>query len=376
MEPNQRTGILPKLKVMTILGTRPEIIRLSRILPLLDTYTDHRVIYTGQNFDVNLSSIFWDQLHLRSPDYELECTTTSLGGFIADMYLKLEPILKSELPDVMVILGDTNSSLSAYLAKRYRIKIIHIEAGNRCFSDDVPEEVNRRVIDHLADLNLVYSEQARRNLLAEGIHPSSIYLVGSPMFEVLDFYAPEIDRSSILSDLHLHPQSYFVASIHREETVDHAERLKSVIEGLRLVSVTYDQPVIFSMHPRTRKRLESTGLMGQLSEFSRIHEPFGLFDYLQLQRQATCVLSDSGTLSEESAIMGFPAVLVRGETERQEALDSGTVSVSGYKDVDIVRNVEVAINYTKFSGTKRIIPDEYRIPDTSWRTLRHIMGTV
>lgn len=383
-------------KIVTFLGTRPEIIRLSRVMPLLDQYTNHIIVHTGQNYDYELNEIFWKELELRKPDYFLDADTSSLGATIGDIFRKSEEVLKKEMPDAVLVLGDTNSCLAAYIAKRMHIPIYHMEAGNRCFDQNVPEETNRKIIDHIADFNLVYTEHARRHLLSEGLPHRRIYLTGSPMREVLDYYLPKINKSDILEKLNLEKNNYFVVSIHREENVDNQENLEQILETLNQIAESYQLPIIISTHPRTRKRIESLHpslithhsslLTLHPSPFTansspithhpllRFHKPFGFIDYVQLQKNAKCVISDSGTISEESAILNFPAITIRNSMERPEAIDTGTIILTGFDYKTIMNSIKVTID--EFVNRKnKDIPDEYKISDTSWRVLKIIIGT-
>ena len=293
------------MKVMTMVGTRPEIIRLSRVMARLDNSVSHVLVHTGQNWDYRLNEIFFEEMGLRQPDHLLKVDTSSLGAMLGDILRKTEEVLGVEKPDAFLVLGDTNSAISAVMAKRMRIPVYHMEAGNRCFDENVPEETNRRLVDHVADFNLVYTEHARRNLLAEGLHPRRILLTGSPMREVLDYYRAQIDASDILSRLGLTQQGYFLVSAHREENVDSKHRLHALLDCLRAVRDRWGLPVLVSTHPRTRLRLEALG-GGVDSSGIQFSEPFGFLDYNHLQMKAFCVLSDSGTISEESSILRFP----------------------------------------------------------------------
>ena len=307
-----------KLKVMTIVGTRPEIIRLSRTMALLDQFTNHIIVHTGQNYDYELNEIFFKELEIRKPDYFLNVDTATLGSAVGDIIKKSEEVLKKENPDALLVLGDTNSCLSAYMAKRMHIPIFHMEAGNRCFDFNVPEEINRRIIDHIADFNLVYTEHARRHLLSEGLPHRRIYLTGSPMNEVLNYYLPKINESKILESLSLKAKRYFVVSTHREENVDNPENLKKIIDVLKALSKEYNYPIIVSTHPRTRKRIEAFSMNKLSAESSKLRadknikflKPFGFLDYVNLQMNAACTISDSGTISEESAILSFPCHII------------------------------------------------------------------
>lgn len=361
------------LKVMTILGTRPEIIRLSRVMALLDKYVQHIIVHTGQNYDYELNEVFFRDLEIRKPDYFLQVDTSSLGTVLGGTLIKIEVVLKKERPDAVLILGDTNSSIAGIMAKRLKIPIYHMEAGNMCFDFNVPEEINRRIIDHIADFNLVYTEHARRFLLSEGLPHRRIHLTGSPMYEVLTYYKEKIDASSILGELELQDRGYFLVSIHREENVDDPINLEEILSLLNRLVEQYDVQVIVSTHPRTRKRLEG---LRRLKMDPRIQflKPFGFFDYVHLEKHALCTISDSGTICEESAMMSFPAVTIREAMERPEALDTGSIVLTGL-DIDTVMD---AIGLVMIEGQERSgmeIPAEYCVSDTSWRVLKLILGT-
>lgn len=367
------TKINSKIKVMTILGTRPEIIRLSRVMAMLDQYTNHCIVHTGQNYDYELNGIFFNDLAVRKPDYFLEVNTSTLGNFLGDTLKKSEEVIDKIKPDAVLILGDTNSSIAGIIAKRKKIPVYHMEAGNRCFDLNVPEEINRKIIDHIADFNLVYTEHARRHLIAEGIPQRRIYLTGSPMYEVLHHYREGIEGSDILKKLELKKGKYFVVSTHREENVDNKENLKIILGTLNGLAQQYGYPVIVSTHPRTRKRLADLDGM-VLSDKVQFLEPFGFFDYVHLQQKAFCTLSDSGTISEESAILNFPAVTIRNAIERPEALDAGTIVLTGLDETTILRSVDLVtadLSKRKYP----MIPAEYQVEDTSMRVVRLIMGT-
>ena len=333
------------MKVMTIVGTRPEIIRLSCVVQRLDASVDHVLVHTGQNYDHQLNQVFFDDLGLRAPDHYLEVDTSSLGRVLGETLIKTEQVLTEERPDAVLVLGDTNSCIAAVMAKRMRIPVYHMEAGNRCFDENVPEETNRRLVDHVADFNLVYTEHARRNLLAEGLHPRRILLTGSPMREVLDRYRSQIEASDILDDLGLEPRGYFLVSAHREENVDQPERLRKLLECLEAVADAWELPVVVSTHPRTRRRLEV--LEGWESRPDiRFLDPFGFHDYNHLQMHARCVLSDSGTISEESSLLGFPAITLRESIERPEALDAGAIIMTGLNADDVLAAVRLVTSET------------------------------
>ncbi len=361
-----------KLKIITVVGTRPEIIRLSRTMALLDKYVDQIIVHTGQNYDYELNEVFWKELQLRRPDHFLEIDTTSLGSAVGDILRKIEKVLRDENPDGLLVLGDTNSCLSAYMAKRLHIPVFHMEAGNRSFDFNVPEETNRRVIDHIADFNLVYTEHARRHLLSEGLPHRRIYLTGSPMREVLSFYKDNIDNSGILNSLQLTKGKYFVVSTHREENVDNAPNLDKILIVLNELAKNYNLPIVVSTHPRTRKRIEQ---LGERSLDNKIMflKPFGFFDYVYLQQNALCTISDSGTISEESSILGFPAISLRQSMERPEAQDTGSIILTGFDPAIIINSVTLVINERKERQTFSI-PNDYQINDTSWRVVKLIMG--
>lgn len=359
-----------QVKVVTILGTRPEIIRLSSIINLLDHCTNHILIHTGQNYDPRLNEIFFQELNLRKPDYYLNAAgdnfAESISLILKEIYKKLIEIK----PDAVLILGDTNSSLSGYVAKRLHIPVYHMEAGNRCFDQNVPEETNRKIIDHISDFNLVYTEHARRNLLSEGYPARRIYLTGSPLNEVIRNFQGEIENSTIHSKLEINKNDYIVVSLHREENVDNPIRLKGLINSISFSSDYFNKRVIFSTHPRTRKRLLN---LSQQNNFL-FSEPFGYFDYLSLQKNAFCVISDSGTISEESAILGFPAITLRKTIERPEAMDSGHIILSDADNKNMVNAIQYR-TYAHNNNLTSILPQEYKITDCSFRVVTLIIGT-
>jgi UDP-N-acetylglucosamine 2-epimerase (non-hydrolysing) len=362
------------LKVMTIVGTRPELIRLSRVIVRLDTTVDHILVHTGQNYDYTLNQVFFEDLGIRKPDYSLEVDTSSLGRVLGETLIRTEEVLSVEKPDALLVLGDTNSGIAAVIAKRMRIPVYHMEAGNRCFDQNVPEETNRRLIDHVADFNLVYTEHARRNLLAEGLHPRRILLTGSPMREVMEAYRERIDDSSVLDRLGLPAGSYFLVSAHREENVDSPARLLQLLECLVAVRNEFGLPTLVSTHPRTRKRLNALASDISLDRLG-FHEPFGFHDYNKLQLNAACVLSDSGTVAEESAILGFPALTLRESIERPEALDAGGLVMTGLHAGDVVEAIRLLRSEPDARRAPREIPAEYQIANTSERAVRFIMST-
>jgi len=356
-------------KVMTFVGTRPEIIRLSRVLARLDETVDHVLVHTGQNYDYELNGIFFQEMDIRSPDHFLEVDTSSLGRVLGETLYRSEEVLAAERPDAVLILGDTNSSIAAFMAKRMRIPVYHMEAGNRCFDENVPEETNRRLVDHVADFNLVYTEHARHNLLAEGLHPRRILLTGSPMNEVLRHHEAQFAASTILHRLGLVPQGYLLVSAHREENVDDPRRLGLLLDCLAATRERWALPILVSTHPRTRKRLEA---LGREVEGVTFHAPLGFVDYVRLQQDALCVLSDSGTISEESSILGFPAITLRDSIERPEALDTGSIIMTGLDPGNIVEAVDLVVRERK---AERPAPRDYLIDDCSERTVRFILST-
>ncbi|WP_156252038.1 non-hydrolyzing UDP-N-acetylglucosamine 2-epimerase [Pseudactinotalea terrae] len=358
------------MKVMTIVGTRPEVIRLSATLKRFDEAFEHILVHTGQNYDHELNQVFFEDLALRAPDHYLGVDTSSLGSILGGVLVETEKVLLSERPEAVVVLGDTNSCIAVIMAKRLRIPTYHMEAGNRCFDENVPEETNRRLVDHVADFNLVYTEHARRNLLAEGLHPRRILLTGSPMREVLDQYRPQIDASDILGRLGLSRGGYFLASAHREENVDSPSRLNHLLDCLERVADTWGLPVLVSTHPRTRRRMEL--LDREIHSDIRFHKPFGFHDYNSLQLNARCVLSDSGTISEESSILGFPAITLRSSIERPEALDVGAIVMTDLNPDDVVTAIQLQIHAQDHD---RQLPTGYEVTDTSMRVTRFVRST-
>lgn len=359
------------IKVMTIVGTRPEIIRLSRVIDRLDRTVNHVLVHTGQNYDYELNQVFFEDLGLRAPDHYLGVDTASLGAVLGGVLIETEKVLLQERPDAVLVLGDTNSCIATVMAKRMKIPTYHMEAGNRCFDENVPEETNRRLVDHVADFNLAYTEHARRNLLAEGLQPRRMIVTGSPMREVLEHFGDRIAASDILTRLGLQSGGYFLVSAHREENVDSPVRLRQLLDCLRAVRERHGLPIIVSTHPRTRKRLEAAGEDLE-SEGVRWLIPFGFHDYNRLQVDAACVLSDSGTISEESSILGFPAVTLRDSIERPEALDSGSIMMTGLDVENVLTAVQIAMGDGPVRSSQ---PAGYEINDTSNRVVRFIAST-
>jgi UDP-N-acetylglucosamine 2-epimerase (non-hydrolysing) len=358
------------LKVATVCGTRPEIIRLSETIKKLDLYTDHILIHTGQSYDYEMSQIFFDELKIRKPNYTLDVKADNLGRQIGNILAQVEDVLLVEKPDCVLILGDTNSALSCIIAKRLGIKVIHMEAGNRCFDERVPEEINRRIVDHTSDINLCYTEHARRNLLRDGLHPNNIYVIGSPLSEVYKVHRDAIFHSKILEKLDLVGKKYLLASIHREENVREGDVLMEIINGLGMVSRDLNAPIIFSTHPRTAKQLEGTGLAK--NNGLQLHKPFGMLDYVKLEQRSLCFLSDSGTLHEDAAIFGLSAVInIRNSNERPEVYETGNVIMSGIDRESILQSARVAM---KQESVDFETPHDYRATNYSDKAVRLIMS--
>ncbi|MAG44580.1 UDP-N-acetylglucosamine 2-epimerase (non-hydrolyzing) [bacterium] len=360
-----------KLKIMTLFGTRPEIIRLSRVFTKLDQYLSHIMVHTGQSYDYELNQVFFKELKIRKPDYFLEVKSSSLGQQIAKIISRSEKVFKKEKPDALLVLGDTNSSLGAIIAKRIKIPIFHMEAGNRCFDEKTPEEINRKIIDHIADINLPYSENARLYLMREGIHPGTIYVTGSPMAEVLSYYKSQINRSQILKKLKIQKQKYFLVSLHREENVDSKKSLTILINTLNALAQQYSLPIIMSTHPRIRQRLNHYKF--KTNKLINFHKPFGYFDYNNLQKNALCVLSDSGTILEESSILEFSAIQVRTNSERPEGFDQGVLILSGLNQNIILQATDITIKQAQ-AREKFNIPKDYQDTNVSSKVLRLILG--
>ena len=331
---------MKKLKVMTILGTRPEIIRLSETMKACDRYFDHIMVHTGQNYDPRLNDIFFQDLDLRKPDYYLNCVGKNLGETMGNILAKSYEVIQEEKPDAVLVLGDTNSALSAICAKRLKTPIFHMEAGNRCWDWNVSEMINRKVVDAISDINLPYTENSRRYLLSEGIDGKTVFVTGSPMPEVLHKHMQQIEESKVLDQLSLKPKQYILVSAHREENIDIEENFMSLMDAINHVAERYQMPVIYSTHPRSRKWIEKRNF--RFHPLVRNLEPFGFFDYNKLQMNAYCVISDSGTLSEESAILKFPGVLIRTSTERPEALDAGSVIIGGITTETVEQAIDMS----------------------------------
>lgn len=365
---------MKRLKVITVVGTRPEIIRLSRVIARLDATdaVDHILVHTGQNYDYELNEIFFEDLELRQPDYFLEAAAPTATATIGQVLIKLDSLLERLGPDAFLVLGDTNSCLGAIPAKKRRIPVFHMEAGNRCFDQRVPEETNRKIVDHVSDINMTYSDIARQYLLAEGLPPDRVIKTGSPMFEVLSYHGTKIEASTVLERLGVEPKSYYVLSSHREENIDAWRNFKGLIEILNALAA--DRPVIVSTHPRTRKMIEAKG--ARFSEQVRLLKPLSFTDYIRLQRDATAVLSDSGTISEESSILNFPALNIREAHERPEAMEEGSVMMVGMNLERVLQGLDVLREQPRGEerGLRRVT--DYSMPNVSEKVLRIILSYV
>ena len=365
---------MKRLKVLTIVGTRPEIIRMSRIIPTLDKYFEHVLVHTGQNHDYELSDVFFKDLDLMKPDYFLNCTKNSISpsNTIGKLIIEVDSLLKKLKPDALVILGDTNSCLSSIPAKRRKIPIFHLEAGNRSFDQRVPEEINRKIVDHISDINLTYSNISREYLLREGFPPDQIIKIGSPMFEVLQYYLPKIKKSNITKKLGIKDGKYFIFSIHRDENVENIQSFNSILDIMNSVAKKYNQPVILSTHPRTQNKLEVEGI--KLHNLIKLSKPFGFLDYVKLQMKARLVLSDSGTISEESSILGFPALNIRESHERPEAMEKASVIMTGLKSDRVLEAISILENEkTLAKKILRNVPD-YEEQNVSEKVARIIIS--
>ena len=361
-----------KLKVMTIVGTRPEIIRLSRVLACLDKYTDHILVHTGQNYDYELNEIFFKEMEVRKPDYFIEAAGATVAETIGQVIIKVDPILEKEKPEALLILGDTNSCLSAIPAKRRKIPIFHMEAGNRCFDQRVPEEINRKIIDQISDINLTYSSIAREYLLREGLPPERVIKTGSPMFEVLNYYSNKIDQSQILKQLTLADRDYFVVSAHREENIDSDVNLSKLATVLNGIADSYGKRIIVSTHPRTRKRVEAKGI--KFHDNVELLKPLGFFDYVHLQKNAYAVLSDSGTITEESSILNFPALNIREAHERPEGMEEAAVMMTGLEINRIYQGITVLQMQKRGEDRSLRMVGDYSMPNVSEKVVRLIIS--
>ena len=361
------------LKVMTIVGTRPELIKLSRVIAELDLHTNHILIHTGQNFDYELNEIFFSGMGIRKPNYFLNAAGNNAIETIANVIAKSDELLEKENPDALLLYGDTNSCLVVISAKRRKIPIFHMEAGNRCFDQRVPEEINRKIVDHLSDINMPLSEHARRYLIAEGIRPETIIKTGSPMLEVLNFHKHDIESSDVLEKENLEKEKYFILSTHREENVDSPENFNDLLESLNAIITTFKFPIIISTHPRTEKKLEAIGYNAS-NKMIRFLKPFGFADYIKLQLGAYCAISDSGTITEESSILGFPAITIRQAHERPEGMDEGTVIMSGLNKDRIIDSIRVVTNQKRVQSWQPAIVSDYNTDGVSKKVVRIILS--
>ncbi len=362
------------LKVLTFVGTRPEIIRLSRVIPLLDAHCDHVLAHTGQNYDYELNEIFFADLSIRRPDHFLNAAGGSSAETIGNVIARADALLRQEMPDAVLILGDTNSCLAAIAAKRLKIPIFHMEAGNRCFDQRVPEEINRKIVDHISDINLTYSTIARENLLREGLSPDMVIKTGSPMMEVLHHHRAGIEQSRILDKLKLTPGEYFVVSSHREENVDQKENLLKIVGILDQVANTYGFPIILSTHPRMQKRIDEWQV--QFHPLVQLAKPFGFTDYISLQRSALAVLSDSGTITEEASILNFPALNLRETHERHEGMEEAAVMMVGLNAARVRQALDVLARQERGENRTMRLPVDYDVPNVSQKVLRIIISYV
>lgn len=360
---------------MTIVGTRPELIKMSRVISELDQHVNHLLVHTGQNYDYELNGLFFEDLGIRKPDYFLEAVGDNAAQTIARVIEKSDAILEKEKPDAVLLYGDTNSCLAVIAAKRRKIPVFHMEAGNRCFDQRVPEELNRKVLDHLSDINLVLTEHARRYLIAEGIPPETIIKTGSHMQEVLEHYMPQIEKSNILTKLDLKPNEFFIVSAHREENIDSPQNMHDMIQTLNALAHEYKVPIIVSTHPRTRKRLDSMEL-GKLDSLVRFLKPFGFCDYIKLQMEALCVVSDSGTISEEGSLLNLPAIMIRNAHERPEGMDVGTLIMSGLKKDRVLDAVKIIISQHNKNKPVMHTVNDYEGGPVSKQILRIVLSYV
>ena len=361
-------------KVMTIVGTRPEIIKLSRVIAELEENVEHILVHTGQNYDYELNEIFFNDLRVKKPDHFLNCVGDTTAETIANIIFKSDKIIEQVQPDAVLLYGDTNSCLSVISAKKRQVPIFHMEAGNRCFDQRVPEELNRKIVDHLSDINMPLTEQARGYLISEGIRPETIIKTGSCMKEILNFYKSEISESQVLKSLELKNDNYFIVSIHREENVDYKSNLENLLHSLNAVAEKYRLPVIVSTHPRTKNRIEQLDGDIKVNPLINFMKPMGFFDYIKLQQEAKCVISDSGTITEESSILGFPAIMIRKAHERPEGMDEGTLIMSGLEKERVLESINVMVSQNK-KFTSNIIKD-YNVENVSIKVTRIILSYI
>ncbi|MDP1812050.1 MAG: UDP-N-acetylglucosamine 2-epimerase (non-hydrolyzing) [Sediminibacterium sp.] len=363
-------------KVMTIVGTRPEIIKLSRIIAELDKTVEHIIVHTGQNYDFELNEVFFNDLGVRKPNYFLDAVGATTAETIGNIIAKSDALFEKENPDAVLLYGDTNSCLSVISAKRRQVPIFHMEAGNRCFDQRVPEELNRKIVDHLSDINMPLTEQARDYLISEGIRPETVIKTGSCMKEILTFYKDKINSSKALDDLDLVAGKYFIVSTHREENVDYPENLKLLLGSLNAIAEKYNYPLIVSTHPRTQNRLNELDSNIKMNPLVRFMKPLGFFDYIKLQQNAKCVISDSGTITEESSILAFPAIMIRAAHERPEGMDEGTVIMSGIGKERILESIEVITSQFEVLTNKFRIIQDYNVENVSVKVVRIILSYI
>ncbi len=364
---------MKKLKVMTVVGTRPEIIRLSRVIAKLEQHCDHILVHTGQNYDYELNEIFFEDLSIRKPDYFLDSVGETTAETIGNIISKSDTIIQKENPDAVLLYGDTNSCLSVISAKRRKVPIFHIEAGNRCFDQRVPEEINRKIVDHLSDINMPLTEQARDYLIQEGIPADRIIKIGSCMKEVLEFHSKEIKESKILQTLNVEKDNYFVVSAHREENVDDKDSLNNLLDSLNFICDKYKLPIIVSTHPRTKDRLENLNTNIKLNKLIKFIKPLGIFDYICLQKNSKCVISDSGTITEESSILNFPAIMIRNAHERPEGMDQGVLIMSGLRKQRVFEAIKASLNTKKISQP---VVKDYNESNVSSKVLKIILSYI
>ncbi len=363
-------------KVMTIVGTRPEIIKLSRVMAELDKFVEHIIVHTGQNYDYELNEIFFSDLGVRKPDFFLNAVGKTTAETIGNILIKSDEIFEKITPDAVLFYGDTNSCLAVISAKRRQIPIFHMEAGNRCFDQRVPEELNRKIVDHLSDINMPLTEHARNNLIMEGIRPETIIKTGSCMKEILAYYKVNIEQCDILNRLNISKNKYFIVSIHREENVDYPDNLKKLVDSLNALAEKYNLPVVVSTHPRTQKRLDDIKDLIVLNPLVKYMKPMGFFDYINLQKNAYCVISDSGTITEESSILNFPAIMIRMAHERPEGMDEGTVIMSGIERERVIEAVNVVVSQFSTNSNSIKIIEDYNVENVSIKVVRIILSYI
>lgn len=363
------------MKILTIVGTRPEIIKMSRVMSELEKFVTHILVHTGQNYDYELNKIFFDNLDIKKPDYYLDAASKNTAHTIGNIISKVDDVLEIEKPDAILLYGDTNSCLSVIPAKRRKIPIFHFEAGNRCFDQRVPEELNRKIVDHLSDINFCLTEHARRYLIAEGIKSETIIKTGSPMKEIIDLYSDQINSSQIISELKLKPTEYFIVSTHREENIEEDKNFNDLLDSLNAIASNYGLPIIVSTHPRTQKKLKLLK-RDNIDPLIRFIKPLGFFDYIKLQKNALCVISDSGTITEEASILNFPAITVRQSHERPEGMDEGTLIMSGlHKDL-VLKSINIVISQHRINKNGITIVSDYNLNNYSAKVVRNIISYI